>query len=51
MALTHLVDINVLTRLAADAGLARVQYDADFDLISRATGQRCEWVVAARTID
>ena len=36
---------------AEDAGLAVLHYDADFDLIARATGQRCEWVVAAGTID
>jgi hypothetical protein len=32
---------------AEDVGLSVLHYDADFDLISRATGQRCEWVVPA----
>jgi hypothetical protein len=28
-----------------------LHYDADFDLISRVTGQPCEWVVPAGAID
>jgi predicted nucleic acid-binding protein len=36
---------------AEDAGLVLLHYDGDFDLISRATGQCCEWVVPAGTID
>jgi hypothetical protein len=29
----------------------RDRYDADFDLISRVTGQPCEWIVPAGTVD
>jgi predicted nucleic acid-binding protein len=32
-------------------GLIVLHYDADFDLIRRVTGQPCEWVVPAGTID
>jgi hypothetical protein len=31
--------------------LAVLHYDADFDLIAEATGQRCRWVVPAGTVD
>jgi predicted nucleic acid-binding protein len=36
---------------AEDTGLVVLHYDADFDRISAVTGQRCEWVVPAGTID
>ena len=36
---------------AEESGLAVLHYDADFDLIGRVTGQPCEWVVPAGTID
>jgi predicted nucleic acid-binding protein len=36
---------------AEESGLAVVHYDADFDVIARVTGQPCEWVVPAGTID
>jgi predicted nucleic acid-binding protein len=36
---------------AEESGLAVLHYDADFDLISRVTGQPSEWVVPAGTID
>ena len=36
---------------AEDAGLVVLHYDADFDRISTATGQKCEWVVPAGSID
>lgn len=36
---------------AEQAGLIVLHYDADFDLIARVTGQVCEWVVQAGTID
>jgi predicted nucleic acid-binding protein len=32
-------------------GLVVLHYDRDFDLISRATGQQCEWVVARGSVD
>jgi len=37
----------LVAAVAEDVGLSVLHYDADFDLISRATGQRCEWVVPA----
>ncbi len=36
---------------AEQAGLMVLHYDGDFDLIARVTGQRCEWVVPAGSID
>jgi predicted nucleic acid-binding protein len=36
---------------AEEGGLAVLHYDADFDLIARVTGQLCEWVVPAGSID
>ncbi len=36
---------------AEEAGLIVLHYDGDFDHIARATGQQCEWVVPAGTID
>ena len=31
--------------------LVLLHYDSDFDLIAKVTGQQCEWVVPAGTID
>ena len=36
---------------AEEAGLIVLHYDADFDRIAAVTGQECEWVVPAGTID
>lgn len=36
---------------AEDADLIVLHYDADFDRIAAVTGQGCEWVVAAGSID
>ena len=36
---------------AEDRGLTVLHYDADFDLIAALTGQPCEWVVPAGSID
>jgi predicted nucleic acid-binding protein len=36
---------------AEDRGLTVLHYDADFDLIAAVTGQPCEWVVPAGSID
>ena len=36
---------------AEEAGLIVLHYDADFDRIAAVTGQKCEWVVAAGSID
>jgi len=43
---------DLLVAACAEAcGLAVLHYDADFDLIAAATGQSCEWVVPAGSID
>jgi predicted nucleic acid-binding protein len=43
---------DLLVAAAAEAtGLAVLHYDADFDRIAAVTGQRCEWVVPAGSID
>ncbi len=43
---------DLLVAAAAEIeGLSVLHYDRDFDLIARVTGQRCEWVVPAGTID
>jgi predicted nucleic acid-binding protein len=41
----------LIAAAAEQADLIVLHYDADFDLIAKATGQRCEWVVPAGTID
>lgn len=41
----------LIAAAAEENGLTILHYDADFDLITRVTGQPCEWVVAAGTID
>ena len=41
----------LIAAAAEESGLAVLHYDADFDLIARVTGQRCEWVVPSGTID
>jgi predicted nucleic acid-binding protein len=41
-----------LIAAAAEAdGLVLLHYDADFDSIAGVTGQRCEWVAPAGSID
>jgi hypothetical protein len=43
---------DLLVAAAAEAhGLTVLHYDADFDLIGAVTGQSCQWVVSAGTID
>ena len=43
---------DLLIAAAAEAGgLALLHYDGDFDLIAGVTGQPCEWVVPAGSID
>jgi predicted nucleic acid-binding protein len=43
---------DLLVAAAAEArGLTVLHYDADFDLIAAATGQPCEWVVPAGSVD
>ena len=41
----------LIAAAAEQSGLILLHYDADFDLISRVTGQPCEWVFSAGTID
>lgn len=43
---------DLLVAAAAEArGLTVMHYDADFDLIAAVTGQPCEWVLPAGSID
>lgn len=43
---------DLLVAAAAESrGLAVLHYDGDFDLIAAVTGQHCEWVVPAGSID
>ncbi len=43
---------DLLIAAAAEAeGLVVLHYDRDFDKIAKVTGQRCEWVVPAGSID
>jgi predicted nucleic acid-binding protein len=43
---------DLLVAAAAEArNLTVLHYDSDFDLIAAATGQSCEWVVPAGSID
>jgi predicted nucleic acid-binding protein len=43
---------DLLIAAAAEAsGLTVLHYDADFDLIASVTGQPCEWVVPAGSVD
>ena len=41
----------LIAAAAEQAGLTLLHHDGDFDLIARVTGQRCQWVVPAGTID
>jgi predicted nucleic acid-binding protein len=41
----------LIAAAAEENGLAVLHYDGDFDLIARVTGQPCQWVVPAGTID
>jgi predicted nucleic acid-binding protein len=41
----------LIAAAAEEAGLTVLHYDADFDRIATVTGQRCEWVVPAGTVD
>jgi hypothetical protein len=43
---------DLLIAAAAEAhGLTVLHYDADFDRIAAATGQQCEWIVPAGSVD
>lgn len=41
----------LIAAAAEQAALTLVHYDSDFDLIAKVTGQPCQWVVLAGTID
>lgn len=41
----------LIAAAAEEAGLILLHYDSDFDLITKVTGQRCEWIVPAGSID
>ena len=36
---------------AEELDVAVLHYDADFDLITSVTGQQCQWVVPAGTVE
>ncbi|HTZ26477.1 MAG TPA: PIN domain nuclease [Streptosporangiaceae bacterium] len=40
----------LIAAAAEELGIAVLHYDADFDLIASATGQRCQWVVPAGSV-
>jgi predicted nucleic acid-binding protein len=41
----------LIAAAAEEEGLVLLHYDADFDQIAKVTGQHCQWVVPAGTID
>jgi len=41
----------LIAAAAESRGLTVLHYDADFDLIASVTGQSCEWVVPAGSVD
>lgn len=41
----------LIAAAAEDRGLVVLHYDADFDRIAAVTGQVCEWVVPAGSVD
>lgn len=41
----------LIAAAAEDRGLTVFHYDADFDRIAAVTGQRCEWIVPAGSVD
>jgi predicted nucleic acid-binding protein len=41
----------LIAAAAEQAGLTLLHYDNDFELISKVTGQTCQWVVPAGSID
>ena len=41
----------LIAAAAEEGGLAVLHYDADFDMIARVTGQPCQWVLPAGSID
>jgi predicted nucleic acid-binding protein len=41
----------LIAAAAEEAGLTLLHYDDDFELIAKVTGQTCQWVVPAGSID
>lgn len=41
----------LIAAAAETSDLTVLHYDADFELIAKVTGQRCEWVVPAGSVD
>ena len=41
----------LIAAAAEESGLTVLHYDAAFDVIARVTGQPCEWVAPAGTVD
>lgn len=41
----------LIAAVAEENGLIVLHYDADFERIAAVTGQRCEWVVPAGSVD
>jgi predicted nucleic acid-binding protein len=41
----------LIAAAAEELDIAVLHYDADFDLIAAVTGQRCQWVVPAGTVE
>jgi predicted nucleic acid-binding protein len=41
----------LIAAAAEEAGLTLLHYDNDFDLIAMVTGQTCQWIVPAGSID
>jgi predicted nucleic acid-binding protein len=41
----------LIAAAAEELDVTVLHYDADFDLIASVTGQRCQWVVSAGTVD
>lgn len=41
----------LIAAAAESRGLTVLHYDTDFDLIASVTGQRCEWIVPAGSVD
>lgn len=40
-----------MSAAAEEAHLVVLRYNSDFDLIAKATGQRCQWVVPTGSIE
>ena len=45
------MDCGLIAAAGEQEKLVLLHYDSDFDLIAKVTGQQCEWVVPAGTVD